>query len=60
MTMPLMLTVKETAAKAGVPVAAVRRWIAEGRLHAVTSGNRFYVSWASVVRFLSGEDDVED
>lgn len=54
MTIPIMLTVRATAERAGVPEHAVRRWIAEGKIHKVTSGNRFYVSWASVVRFLEG------
>lgn len=60
MTLPIMLTVKETATRAGVPERAIRRWIAEGKLHTVTSGNRFYISWASVVRFLTGEDDAAE
>lgn len=60
MTHPLMLSVKETATRAGIPAHAIRRWIAEGKLHTVTSGNRYYISWASVVRFLSGDADSEE
>lgn len=60
MNMPLMLGVRETAKRAGVPEHALRRWIAEGRLHTVTSGNRFYISWASVVRFLEGAADAAE
>lgn len=54
MDMPEMLTVRETAARAGVAVYAVRRWIKDGTIHAVQSGNKFYVSWGSVQQFLIG------
>lgn len=60
MELPLMLTVRETAKRAGMPEHAIRRWIAEGKLRTVTSGNRFYVSWASVVRFLEGAADAAE
>lgn len=53
---PLVLTIRETAARAGLPVHFVRRMVADGSVHAVRSGNKFYVSWASVERFLAGED----
>lgn len=59
MTAPLMLSIRETAARAGVAVNAVRRWVADGSVHAVRSGSKFYVSWASVVRFLSGAEQPE-
>ena len=55
--MPLVYTIREAAARAGIPVAFMRRMIADGAVHAVRSGNRFYVTWASVERFLLGEDD---
>ncbi len=56
MTQPLVYTIRETAACAGIPVAFMRRMVADGTVHAVRSGNRFYVTWASVERYLSGED----
>lgn len=56
LSQPLVLTIRETAARAGVPVAFVRRIVADGSVHAVRSGNKYYVSWASVERFLAGED----
>ena len=59
MTVPLMLSISETAEWAGVAVHAVRRWVADGSVHAVRSGNRFYVSWASVAAFLNGGEDFE-
>lgn len=55
MEMPVMLTIRETAARAGVSEYAVRRWVADGQIHHVRSGNKIYVSWASMVRFLTGE-----
>lgn len=57
MNVPMVLSIRETAKQAGVPVAAVRRWVADGSVHAVRSGNRFYVSWASVTAFLNGGED---
>lgn len=57
MNMPLVYTIREAAARAGVPVAFMRRMIADGAVHAVRSGNRFYVTWASVERYLLGEND---
>ena len=56
MNTPLVYTIRETAAHAGVPVAFVRRLVAEGKVHAVRSGSRFYVTWASVERYLLGEE----
>ena len=56
MTQPLVYTIREAAARAGIPVAFMRRMVAEGAVHAVRSGNRFYVTWASVEHYLSGED----
>ena len=60
MNIPLVLTIKETAARAGIPVAFMRRMVAEGEVHAVRSGNRFYVTWASVERYLVGDSDQTD
>lgn len=57
MNVPLVFTIRETAARAGIPVAFVRRLVADGSVHAVRSGNRFYVTWASMERYLLGEDD---
>ena len=54
MDMPEMLTIRETAARAGVAVYAVRRWIKDKTIYAVQSGNKFYVSWGSVQQFLMG------
>jgi len=54
---PLVYTIRETAARAGVPVAFVRRLVADGSVHAVRSGNRFYVTWASVERYLLWASD---
>ena len=56
MTQPLVYTIKETAARAGIPVPFVRRIVRDGKVHAVRSGNRFYVTWASVERYLLGEN----
>lgn len=55
--MPLVYTIREAAARAGIPVAFMRRMVADGAVHAVRSGNRFYVTWASVERYLLGEND---
>ncbi len=55
MTQPLVYTIRETAARAGIPVAFVRRLVADGSVHAVRSGNRFYVTWASMERYLLGD-----
>ena len=60
MTQPLVYTIREAAARAGIPVAFMRRMVADGAVHAVRSGNRFYVTWASVERYLSGENDQTD
>lgn len=57
MNMPLVYTIREAAARAGIPVAFMRRIVADGTVHAVRSGNRFYVTWASVERYLLGEID---
>ena len=60
MNIPLVLTIKETAARAGIPVAFVRRLVAENKVHSVRSGSRFYVNWASLERYLIGEKDKSD
>lgn len=57
MNVPLVYTIREAATRAGVPVAFMRRMVAEGSVHSVRSGSRFYVTWASVERFLLGEND---
>ena len=57
MNVPIVLTIRETAARAGIPVAFVRRLVAESFVHAVRSGNRFYVSWSSVERYLLGQNE---
>lgn len=57
MLQPLMLTVKETVRRSGMPENAVRRWVKEGKVHYVKSGNRFYIAWSSVVSFLNGSED---
>ena len=54
--MPIVLTIRETASRAGIPVAFVRRLVAESKVHSVRSGSRFYVTWASMERYLSGEE----
>jgi len=54
MNVPLVLTIRETAERAGIPVAFVRRLVADGTVHAVRSGSRFYVTWASVEQYLLG------
>lgn len=55
--MPLVLSIKEAAARAGIPVAFVRRLVADGSVHAVRSGSRFYVTWSSLERYLLGENE---
>lgn len=52
---PIMLTVRETALRAGVPVHAVRQWLLTQDIYSVKSGNRFYISWSSVISFLEGK-----
>jgi len=59
MNLPLVLTIRETALQAGIPVAFVRRLVAEGKVHTVRSGSRFYVTWASVEQYLLGVDGVD-
>lgn len=59
MNMPLVLSVREAAQRAGVPEYALRRWIAQGSVHAVKSGRKLFVTWGSLVRFLSGAECVE-
>jgi len=59
MQIPLVLSVKETAERAGVPVSFIRRLIADGSVHAVRSGKKYFVGWASVERFLAGEHTTE-
>ena len=56
MNVPLVLTIRETAARAGIPVAFVRRLVADGKVHSVRSGSRFYVTWASVEGYLLGAE----
>jgi len=57
MNIPIVLTIRETASRAGIPVAFVRRMVAEGTVHTVRSGSRNYVTWASMERHLLGEND---
>lgn len=56
MNIPLVLTIRDTAARAGIPVAFVRRLVADGKVHSVRSGSRFYVTWASMERYLCGDE----
>lgn len=59
MTMQLVYSIRDAARLANVPEKALRRWVDGGEIKAVKSGNRYYVSWASVVRFL-GDDTTEN
>lgn len=56
MNIPLVLSIRETAARAGIPVAFVRRLVAENKVHSVRSGSRFYVTWSSVEQYLTGPE----
>ena len=57
MNHPLVLSVKDTAARAGVPVSFVRRLVADKAVHYVTSGKKIYVSWASIEKHLLGDTE---
>lgn len=60
MNVPEMATIKQVAERANVPEYAVRRWVRDGVLRSVKSGNRSYIAWASVMKFLSGDDLAEE
>jgi excisionase family DNA binding protein len=49
-----MLTVAETARRAGVSEFAVRGWVRSGEIHHVRTGRKILISWKSVVIFLGG------
>lgn len=56
MNAPIMLTINKAAEQAGVPVHALRQWMASGMIHSVRSGKKHFVSWASLARFLEGDN----
>ena len=60
MLQPIMLTIKEAAKYAGVPVHALRVWIKDGDVYAVKSGSRYYVNLASLMRFLNGNTENDE
>lgn len=57
---PRMMRIKEAARTVGVPIHALRIWIDQGNVHAVRSGSRYYVNFASLIRFLNGDQYEED
>lgn len=53
---PDMRSVKETAARFGLPVHFIRQAVADGRIYAVQAGSKkYYVNQASVIAYLNGE-----
>lgn len=58
MNVPKMMRIREVAKMLGLPELAVRRAVADGTLYAIKSGNRFYVSVASAMRWVDGGNGV--
>ena len=53
---PVMLSIKDTAERFGLPVHMIRQAVASGAVYSVRSGSKkFWVNQDSVVRWLSGE-----
>lgn len=59
MHVPEMVTIREASKRSRIPECALRKWVNDGLIRSVKSGNRFYLVWGSVVRFLAGDDQEE-
>ncbi len=57
------LTINEALARCkmeGMPIAenAMRRWVADGTLHAVRTGRKYLLYWPNVVELVCGKERV--
>lgn len=57
---PEMLTIRETAERAGLSYGIVRRWCLKGMIPIVKSGNKTYVNYDRFVDFLGGNGEMKD
>jgi excisionase family DNA binding protein len=48
-----MLTIRQTAAKSGLPERMIRTLVREGKIPAVKAGNRNYLNYSRVMSDLS-------
>lgn len=52
---PLMLTIDETAKKAGMSTYTVRTWIKKGVLPYILIGRKYLISWDNFCKFLNSD-----
>lgn len=56
MNVPEMVTIKQAASRINISEHAVRRWVKDGMIRSVKSGNRVYIPFYSIIKFLYGND----
>lgn len=54
---PILRTIRQEAAATGVPEFFLRRLVKQGKIRAVYSGNRAYLSHEALVAYLNGEGE---
>ena len=56
-TVPTMLTIKETASRAGLAQHYVRQLCIERRIVCHRAGNKYIVNWEKFVEFLNRDEN---
>ena len=53
---PIMLTIKETSEKSGLPYSAIRKMCLNNKITYIKLGRKFLVNWNKFVEYLNGEE----
>lgn len=53
---PVMLTIKETAEKSGLPYSAIRKMCLCNEITYIKLGRKFLVNWNKFLEYLNGEE----
>ncbi len=55
---PVMLTIKETSEKSGIPYSAIRKKCLCGEITYIKTGRKFLVNWNRFLDYLNGRREV--
>lgn len=53
---PVMLTIKETSEKSGIPYSAIRKMCLCDEIVFIKTGRKFLVNWDRFVDYLNGKE----
>ena len=57
---PVMLTIKETSEKSGLPYSAIRKKCLCGEVVCIRCGRKFLVNWNKFLEYLNGGEAMSD